>query len=101
MQQQEAAREAEEFARSKISQWDEWGCRIHPAVRVHLPGHHVFGWAPSAESGVRLGGNWPIVVSERTGECRFVRGVDEYMKLKRAARLLWETAPERSAGTQP
>ncbi|MFE1291740.1 hypothetical protein [Streptomyces sp. NPDC058751] len=87
MQKQEAARLAEEFGRSNISKWDELGCSIHPADRLYLPGHYVFAYPPSAESGARLGGNWPIVVNERTGECRFVRGVDEYMKLKAARPL--------------
>ncbi|MFE2519445.1 MULTISPECIES: hypothetical protein [Streptomyces] len=54
---------------------------------MRLPGHHVFVYPPSAESGARLGGNWPIVVNQRTGECRFVRGVDEYRKLKAARPL--------------
>ncbi|MET9890973.1 hypothetical protein ABZZ47_12275 [Streptomyces sp. NPDC006465] len=87
MQQQEAGIRAEEFGRSHIPQWDEWGCRILPADRLHLPGHHVFVYPPSAEGGARLGGNWPIVVNEGTGECRFVRGVDEYRKLKAARPL--------------
>ncbi|MEV6193055.1 hypothetical protein AB0M19_11710 [Streptomyces sp. NPDC051920] len=84
MQQEEAASRAEEFGRSSIGQWEAWGCRIVPADRLNLPGHYVFVYPPSEESGARLGGNWPIVVNERTGEARFVRGLDEYRKLKAA-----------------
>ncbi|OKK06717.1 hypothetical protein AMK26_12070 [Streptomyces sp. CB03234] len=87
MEQREAALLAERFGKENIPQWEEWGCHVLPADRLHLPGHYVFIYPPRADSGVRLGGNWPILVDERTGECRFARGVDEYRKMKAARPL--------------
>lgn len=71
MQQPEAAVIAEQFGKSHVAKWGDWGCRIRSANRLYLAGHYVFAWPSSAESGRRLGGNWPIVVNVITGERRF------------------------------
>jgi hypothetical protein len=83
----DARKLADNFGRNEIANWDKWGCKAMEDDSLHLQGHFVFTYPPTSmgEDGkpVRLGGNWPIVVKQSNGECRFVRGRGEYATMRK------------------
>ncbi|MFE5602235.1 hypothetical protein ACFQ8O_23980 [Streptomyces coelicoflavus] len=85
MDEAEARARAEEFARSTIKRWDEWRCELRLWEPPKLVGSYGYSWRPTTLDSqgrpVRVGGNFPILVDRDTGECRRVRGVEEYRKL--------------------
>lgn len=51
-----------------------------------MEGVYAFSWSPTVVEPdgrrLRVGGNFPILVDQETGECRHVRGLVEYRKLE-------------------
>jgi len=84
----EAKEKATCFGRLHVRNWDELEFRAKPCPTISLAGHYAFSYSPACLSDdtgqpVRVGGNWPILVDREKGSCRFVRGPNEYMELKR------------------
>ncbi|MFJ8770158.1 hypothetical protein [Streptomyces clavifer] len=91
MEETEALARAVEFGKAKVSGWDDLGFQAKSTTTIYLAGHYAFTYSPTKISeatgrAIRVGGNFPILVSSDTGECRFVQGADEYMKLKLSAK---------------
>lgn len=105
MEENEARRRAEEFARTLTDRWDEWAFTLGLWATPTVTGVYGFTWYPTAkdEQGrqIRIGGNWPILVDQDTGTCRLVQGTKEMARLRgtseiRAARWRNATAGQRS-----
>ncbi|WP_162688943.1 MULTISPECIES: hypothetical protein [unclassified Streptomyces] len=75
IEEHQAREIAEQFGRSNIEKWDEWGCEIEISEKFASPGNIVFsyparGVSPNGKP-YRIGGNVPILVDLETGYCRF------------------------------
>ena len=85
----EAQRAALAFLRAKIPNWDAMGFIVTGIDEsLPMPGCHVVRWGPRPDHprGTKIAGNWPVVVDEESGQCRFMAGVDEYFAVRDAAR---------------
>ena len=86
VEESEARRLAEQFARGLTERWDEWAFVLDLWATPAVTGMFGFTWHPTAKrkdgSPIRVGGNWPILVDQNTSVCRLVQGPDEFAALR-------------------
>lgn len=86
MDEIEARKAAEEFARTRTANWDEWDFCLQLIATPATKGVYGFTYSPRAKDElggtIRIGGNWPIIVDPDTGACRAVHGVKEMVALR-------------------
>lgn len=87
LDENEAHDAALRFARNHVKGWTDLDLFLCPVPDLQLEGHVVFGIAatplPDGRA-PRLGGNFPVLVNIRTGECRQVAGFKELNRLRAA-----------------